>query len=133
MPFGVTNAPTTFMDLMHRVFQPYLDRFVVIDINDILVYSRDAQEHAKHPRIVLAKLKEKRLYTKFSKCEFWLDKVTFLGHIIYKERITVDPAKVKAITIWKQPESSTEIRSFLGLASYYGQFIEGFSKLASPS
>jgi hypothetical protein len=84
MPFGVTNAPATFMDLKHRVFQPYLDRFVVIFIDYILVFSRDTQEHAEHLRLVLEKLKKEKLYAKFSKCEFWLDKVIFLGHVISK-------------------------------------------------
>jgi hypothetical protein len=132
MPFGVTNAPAAFMDLMHRVFQPYLDWFVVIFIDDILVYSRDAQEHVKHLRIELEKLKKEKLYAKFSKCEFWMEKVIFLGHVISKEGITVDLAKFKAVANWKRPKSSTEIRSFLGLAGYYRKFIEGFSKLASP-
>jgi hypothetical protein len=125
--FGVTNAPATFMDLMHHVFQHYLDRFVVI-----LVYSWDAQEHAEHLRLVLEKLREEKLYAKFNKYEFWLDRVIFLGHVNSKGGITVDPAKVEAVTNWKRLESSTEIRSFLGLARYYCPFIEGFSKLASP-
>jgi hypothetical protein len=97
MPFGVTNAPATFMDLMYHLFQPYLDRFVVIFIDDILVYSRDASEHAKYLKMVLVKLREEKLYAKFSKCEFCLDTVTFLDHVIFKEGITVDPAKVEAV------------------------------------
>jgi hypothetical protein len=131
IPFGATNIPTTFMDLMHRVFQPYLDRFVVIFIDDILVYSRDAHDHAEHLKMVLEKLRDEKLYAKFNKCEFWLDRMTFLGHVILKEGITIDPAKVKAVTNWKRPESPTKVRSFLGLAGYYCRFIEGFSKLAS--
>jgi hypothetical protein len=132
MLFGVTNAPATFMDLMHRVFQSYLDRLSVIFIDDILVYSRDAWEHAEHLRLVLEKLREEKLYAKFSECEFWLDKVIFLGHVISKDGIIVDPAKVEAVINWKRPENSTEIRSILGLTGYYHRFIERFSKLTSP-
>ncbi|XP_071900988.1 uncharacterized protein [Coffea arabica] len=116
MPFGLTNAPAAFMDLMHRIFKPFLDRFVVVFIDDILVYSKTREEHEQHLREVLQTLREHQLYAKFSKCEFWLDKVSFLGHVISKEGIAVDPAKVEAVTEWKRPENPTEIRSFLGLA-----------------
>jgi hypothetical protein len=112
-PFGVTNALATFMDFMHRMFQPYLDQFMAIFINDILVYSKGAQDYARHLRLVLDKLREEKLYAKFSKCEFWLERVTFLGHVISKEGITVDPAKVEAMIDWKRLENPTEIRSFL--------------------
>ena len=95
MPFGLTNAPTTFMDLMNRVFRPYVDQFVVIFIDDILVYSKDAQEHEQHLRIVLETLREKKLYAKLSKCDFWLKEVSFLGHIVSAEGIRVDLAKLK--------------------------------------
>jgi hypothetical protein len=117
---------------MHCIFRPYIDQFVVIFIDDILVYSKDIQEHVEHLWMVLEKLREAKLYAKFSKCEFWLDKVAILRHIISNEGITVDLAKVEAVTNWKHPESPTEIQSFLGLASYYRRFIEEFSKLASP-
>ena len=123
MPFGLTNAPAAFMDLMHRVFRPHLDCFVVIFIDDILIYSKSEQEYEGHLRIVLQTLKEHQLYAKFSKCEFWLKRVTFLGHIISQDGLEVDPEKVEAVLNWKRPETITEIRSFLGLAGYYQKFI----------
>ena len=109
MPFGLTNAPAAFMDLMNRVFREYLDKFVIVFIDDILIYSRDPQEHAEHLRIALHTLKKHQLYAKFSKCEFWLDKVHFLGHVVSKEGIIVDPAKVEAVEKWPVPKSVTEI------------------------
>ncbi|KAA3461634.1 DNA/RNA polymerases superfamily protein [Gossypium australe] len=132
MSFGLINAPATFMDLMNRVFQPYLDRFVVVFIDDILVYSRTEEEHDSHLRVVLQLLREKQLYAKFSKCDFWLREVTFLGHVVSAEGIRVDPRKVEAILDWKPPRSVSEIRSFLGLAGYYRQFVEGFSLIVAP-
>ncbi|KAG8489111.1 hypothetical protein CXB51_017135 [Gossypium anomalum] len=120
------------MDLMNRVFQPYLDRFVVVFIDDILVYSQTEEKHDEHLRIVLQVLREKQLYAKFSKYEFWLNEVTFLGHVVSAEGIKVDPRKIEAILEWKPPRSVTEIRSFLGLAGYYRRFVEGFSVLAAP-
>ena len=114
MPFGLTNSPAVFMDLMNRTFRPYLDKCVVVFIDDILVYSKSKQEHEEHLRIVLEILREKQLYAKFSKCEFWLDQVAFLGHIISKDGVSVDPAKIKAVKDWPAPKSVTEIRSFLG-------------------
>jgi hypothetical protein len=118
------------MDLMHRIFRPFLDKFVVVFIEDILVYSKSLEEHAKHLKLILEKLREHKLYAKFSKCEFWLDEVAFLGHVVTKDGIKVDPAKVEAIANWKQPKIVMEIRSFLGLAGYYRRFIKGFSTLA---
>ena len=94
MPFGLTNAPAVFMDLMQRVFHPYLDQFVVIFLDDILIYSKSEEDHVRHLRLVLQTLRDQKLYAKFSKCEFWLSSVTYLGHIISKEGIRVDPAKV---------------------------------------
>ena len=132
MPFGLTNAPTAFMDLMNRVFRPYLDRFVIVFIDEILVYSGSREKHAEHLRIVLETLREHQLYAKLSKCQFWLDRVAFLGHIISAEGISVDPQKIEAIVNWKPPTNVTEIRSFLGLAGYYRKFVEGFSKIATP-
>ena len=131
MPFGLTNAPTEFMDLMNRVFRPYLDRFVVVFIDDILVYSRDEQELEQHLKIVLQTLREKKLYDKLSKCDFWLKEVLFLGHIV-SAGIRVDPAKIEAVVNWKPPRSVTKVRSFLGLAGYYRRFVKGFSIIASP-
>ena len=132
MPFGLTNAPAAFMDLMNRVFRPYVDQFVVVFIDDILVYSKDAQEHEQHLRIVLETLREKKLYAKLSKCDFWLKEVSFLGHIVSVEGIRVDPAKIEAVVNWKSPQNVTEVRSFLGLAGYYRRFVRGFSVIASP-
>ncbi|MCI11788.1 retrotransposon protein, partial [Trifolium medium] len=118
MPFGVTNAPGVFMKYMNRIFHSYLDRFVVVFIDDILIYSKSEEEHAEHLRIVLKTLREKKLYAKLSKCEFWLKEVTFLGHVISSGGIAMDPAKVEAVLEWGTPESVTEIRNFLGLAGY---------------
>ncbi|KAD3642141.1 hypothetical protein E3N88_31365 [Mikania micrantha] len=132
MPFGLTNAPAVFMDLMNRVFHDFLDKFVIVFIDDILVYSKSKKEHEEHLRAVLEILRQKKLYAKFSKCDFWLDKVAFLGHVISAEGIMIDPAKVEAITKWPTPTSVTEIRSFLGLAGYYRRFVEGFSKIVLP-
>ncbi|GAU51867.1 hypothetical protein TSUD_416510 [Trifolium subterraneum] len=132
MPFGLTNAPAVFMDYMNRIFQPYLDKFVVIFIDDILIYSKDPQEHAEHLRIVLNILREKQLYAKFSKCEFWLSEVQFLGHVISQGGVSVDPSKVEAVLNWERPRTVSEIRSFLGLAGYYRRFILGFSEIALP-
>ena len=132
MPFGLTNAPAYFMNLINKVFMEELDKFVVVFIDDILIYSKSAEEHEQHLRIVLEKLRAHELYAKFSKCEFWLTKISFLGHILSEDGVAVDPAKVEAVTKWKQPTMVTEVRSFLGLAGYYRRFIEGFSKIARP-
>ncbi|KAA3474134.1 DNA/RNA polymerases superfamily protein [Gossypium australe] len=132
MPFGLTNAPAAFMDIMNRVFQQFLDQFVVAFIDDILVYSKSEEEHDAHLRVVLQILREKQLYAKFSKCEFWLKEVTFLGHVVSDEGIRVDPRKIEAVLDWKPPKSVVEIRSFLGLAGYYRRFVEGFSLIAAP-
>ena len=124
MQFGLNNAPAAFMGLMNRVFRPYLDQFVVVFIDDILVYSRDEQEHEQHLKIVLQTLREKKLYAKLSKCDFWLKEVSFLGHIVSAEGIRVDPAKIEAVVNWKSPRSVTEERSFLGLVGYYRRFVK---------
>ena len=131
MPFGLTNAPDAFMDLMNRVFQPYLDQFVVVFIDDILVYSKDAQEHEQHLRIVLQIMREKQLFAKLRKCDFWLKEVSFLGHIVSAEGIRVNLAKIEAVVSWKPPRNVTEVRSFLGLAGYYRRFVNGFFVIAS--
>ena len=127
MPFRLTNAPTTFMDLMYRVFQPYLDQFVVVFMDDILIYSQSEEEHEDHLRVVLQRLRDHQLYTKFNKYEFWLTKVRFLGHVVLTSGVSVDPEKVEAVMSWERPKSVFEISSFLGLAGYYRRFIEDFS------
>ncbi|GJX38887.1 reverse transcriptase domain-containing protein [Tanacetum coccineum] len=132
MPFGLTNAPAIFMDLMNRVCKPYLDKFVIVFIDDILIYSKSEEEHEVHLKTILDLLKKEKLYAKFSKCEFWLKEVQFLGHVVNRDGIHVDPSKVESVKNWKIPELSTEIRSFLGLAGYYRRFIENFSKIAKP-
>ncbi|KAK1649274.1 hypothetical protein QYE76_067079 [Lolium multiflorum] len=132
VPFGLTNAPAIFMNLMNKIFMKYLDKFVIVFIDDILIYSKDKEEHAKHLKIVLQILREHQLYAKFSKCKFWLDSVEFLGHVITKEGIAVNPSKVQSVLEWKSPKNAKEIRGFLGMAGYYRRFIEGFSKIAGP-
>jgi hypothetical protein len=132
VPFGLTNAPAIFMNLMNKIFMPYLDKFVIVFIDDILINSKNKEDHAKHLRIALQVLREHQLYAKFSKCEFWLDQVEFLGHVISKEGIAVDPSKVQSVLDWQGPTNVKEIRGFLGMAGYYRRFIEGFSKIAGP-
>jgi len=132
MPFGMTNASAVFMNYMNMIFRPFLDKFVVVFIDDILIYSRTQEEHAEHLRLVLGVLREKQLYAKLSKCEFWMDEVQFLGHVISAQEIAVDPTKVEAVVKWESPKSATEIRSFVGLTCYYRRFIEGFSKIVAP-
>ncbi|KAI3678914.1 hypothetical protein L6452_38218 [Arctium lappa] len=132
MSFGLTNAPAAFMDLMNRVCGPYFDKFVIVFIDDILIYSKNKGEHEQHLRTILELLAREKLYAKFSKCEFWLQEVQFLGHVVNAEGIKVDPAKIEAVMDWESPKSASEIRSFLGLAGYYRRFIQDFSKLASP-
>nr|GEW77633.1 putative reverse transcriptase domain-containing protein [Tanacetum cinerariifolium] len=125
MPFGLTNAPAVFIDLMNRVCKPYLDKSVIVYINDIIIYSRNKEEHANHLRIILELLRKEKLYAKFSKCDFWISVVQFLGHILH-----VDPTKIEAVKNWTSPTTPTEIRQFLGLAGYYRRFIKDFSKIA---
>jgi hypothetical protein len=132
MSFGLTNAPAYFMYMMNKVFMEYLDKFVMVFIDDILVYSRSEEEHEGHLRLVLQKQRDHKLYAKFSKREFWLKLVAFLGHVISKGGISVDPSKVQDVLSWKEPMSVSDIQSFLGLAGYYRRFIEGFLKISKP-
>ena len=115
MPFGLTNAPAAFMDLMHRVFQPYLDQFVVVFVDDILIYSQSEEDHDDHLRNVLQALRDHQLYAKFSKCEFWLTEVKFFEHVVSASDASIDPKKVEVVMSWEGPKSVFEIRSFLGL------------------
>nr|GFA38353.1 putative reverse transcriptase domain-containing protein [Tanacetum cinerariifolium] len=130
MPFGLTNAPVIFMDLMNRVCKPYLDKFVIVFIDDILIYSKNVKEQEEHLKAILELLKNEKLYAKFSKCEFWIPKVQFLSHVIDSRGIHVDPAKIESIKDWASPKTPMEIRQFLGLAGYYRRFIGGFLKIA---
>ena len=132
MPFGLTNALAAFMDLMHRVFQPYLDQFVAVFVDDILIYYQSEEEHEDNLRIVLQALKDHQWYVKFSKCKFWLTEVKLLGHVVSASGVSIDAEKVEAVMSWERPKSVFEIRSFLGLAGYYMRFIEDFSRLAAP-
>jgi hypothetical protein len=130
MSFGLTEAPAYFMCLMNKVFMEYLNKFIVVFINDILVYSKSEEEHEEHLRLALQKLREHRLYAKLSKCEFWMKQVDFLGHVILKGGISMDPSKVQDVLSWNAPTSVGDIQSFLRLAGYYQRFIEGFSKIS---
>jgi hypothetical protein len=132
MSFGLTKASAYFMYLMNKVFMEYLDKIVVVFIDDILVYSRSEEEHEEHLHLALQKLRENRLYAKLSKCEFWMKQVAFLGHVISKGGISVDQSKVQDVLSWNAPTSVSDIQSFLGLAGYYRRFIEGFSKISKP-
>ena len=132
MPFGLTNAPTAFMDLMHRAFQPYLNQFVVVFVDDILIYFQSEKEHENHLRVVLQLLRDHQLYAKFSKWKFLPTEVRFLGHVVSASGVSVDPEKVEAVMSWERPKSIFEIRGFLGLVGYYRRFIEDFSRLAAP-
>jgi hypothetical protein len=132
MSFGLMNAPATFMDLMNRVFGQFIDRFVIVFIDDILVYSRSREEHEQHLRMVLQTLRDHQLNDKFSKSEFWLESVAFVGHVVSRNGIEVDPQKIEAVKQWFRPTSATEIRSFFGLVGYYRRFVENFSQISTP-
>jgi hypothetical protein len=132
MSFALTNAPAYFMYLMNKVFMEYLDKFMVVFIDDILIFSKNEEKHDGHLRLVLPKLRENQLYAKLNKCEFWLKEVSFLGHIISEGGISVDPSKIKDVLSWNTPQNVLDIKSFLGLPGYYRRFIEGFSKISKP-
>ncbi|XP_050215347.1 uncharacterized protein LOC126666355 [Mercurialis annua] len=132
MSFRLTNAPTAFMDLMNGVFKPFLDQFVIVFMDNIMIYSCTEEEHAHHLRLVLQTLREHQLYAKFSKCEIWLTKVAFLGHVVSQSGIKVDPKKIEAVMKWKYPNSVTEVQSSLSLAGYYRRFVQDFSKIVVP-
>jgi hypothetical protein len=132
MSFRLTNMLAIFMNTMNRVFIDYLDQFIVVFINDILIYLKTSKEHMEHLRKALERLRRDQLYVKLEKCEFWLDSMSFLGQVISGEGVAVDPKKVKAVVDWTRPTSIFEIQSFLRLAGYYRHFIEVFSKLSEP-
>ena len=132
MSFGLTNVPTTFMDLMNRVFRDHLDSFVIVFIDVILIYSKNNDEHKSHLRLAFQDLNEHQLHYKFSKCEFLLRLVHFLGHIIYRDDVEVYPKKTDAVRNCPRPLTPTNIRSFLCLVVYYRRFIHGFSSIVSP-
>ncbi|KAA0035500.1 pol protein [Cucumis melo var. makuwa] len=128
----LTNAPAVFIDLMNRVFREFLDTFVIVFIDDILIYFKMDAEREEHLRMILQTLWDNKLYAKFSKCEFWLKQVSFLGHVVSKAGVSVDPTKIEAITSWPRPSTVSEVRSFLGLAGYYRRFVKNFSRIATP-
>ncbi|KAE8724095.1 hypothetical protein F3Y22_tig00010927pilonHSYRG00153 [Hibiscus syriacus] len=132
MPFGLTNALATFCTLMNKLFQPYLDQFMVVYLDDIVVYSNSIEEHIDHLRIVFKKLRENELYVKKEKCTFSTEEEQFFGHVIDHGKLLIDGNKIKAITEWEPPTKVSEMRSFLGLVNYYRQFIQGYSTRASP-
>ncbi|KAJ4957631.1 hypothetical protein NE237_024742 [Protea cynaroides] len=132
MSFGLTNTPATFMELMNRVFHDILDTSVIVFIDDILVYSKDNETHIKNLNAAQQCLRKEKLYAKFTKCEFWLSEVPFLGHVVSAEGIKVDPSKIEAIVKWEAPKSVAEIRSFMGLAGYCRRFVEDYSRIAVP-
>ncbi|KAL0536721.1 hypothetical protein IC582_025681 [Cucumis melo] len=132
MFFGLTNAPTVFMDLVNIVFKEFLDTFVIVFVDDILIYSKTEAKHEEQLRMVLETLRANKLYVKFSKCEFWLKHVPFLGHVVSKAGVPMDPAKIEAITCWPRPSIVSEVCSFLGLVGYYRRFVENFSRIATP-
>ena len=129
MSFGLTNA---LMDLMNRVFSSYLDKFVVVFIDDILIYSKNNKKHVEHLRIVLQILQQEQLHAKLSKCKFWTKSIAFLGHVVSKEGMSVNPSKIQAMKNWPVSKSATEIKSFIGLTGYYRRFIQDFFKIAAP-
>lgn len=132
LSFGLPNAPTTFMSLMHGIFQPQLDKFVLIFTDDILIHSKNQEQHQEHLKTILQTLRENQLYTKFSKCNFFKDQIQYMGHVISKDSISIHPKKVKTMMEWIEPKNVVDIISLLGLVGYYRMFTEGFSKITFP-
>jgi hypothetical protein len=132
MSFELTNAPAHFMYLMNSIFMPELDKFVVVFIDDILVYSKSMEDHEEHLRVMLERLQDHQLYAKFSKCEFWINDVPLLGHVISSKGIAVNPSKICDVLDWEPPKFVHQVRSFLGLVGYYQRFIPNFSKISKP-
>jgi len=132
VPLGLNNATTKFISLMNNVLCPYLDKFVIVFIDDILIYSKNEEKHAKHLAAVLRLLREHQLYAKLSKFNFFKTEVHYMGHVVSKEGIAVDPGKIRAIMEWETPKNMDEVRSFMGLAGYYKRFIKNFSHIAYP-
>jgi hypothetical protein len=132
MSFGLTNAPPYFMYLMNKIFMECLDKFIVVFIDDILVYSRSEEEHEEHLHLALQKLREHRLYAKLRKCQFWMKQAAFFSHVISKGGISVDPSKIQDVLSWNASMSVGDIQSFLGLDGYYRRFIKGFSNISKP-
>ena len=132
IPFGLKNALGTFMCIMSNIVSDYLDKFVVVLIDNILIYSKNEQEHKEHLKIVLQVLRGQQLYAKFSKCEFFKDEIQYLGHVVSKDGILFDPDKVKSIMEWSVPKNVSDIRSFMGIIGYRRKFIEGLSKIPTP-
>lgn len=132
IPLGLKNAPLIFIKLMNRAFKPYIAQFVVFIIDDILIFSRISEYHDKHLWILLQIFKEKEPYVKHSKCEFLLNEVAFLGHVISNEGVKVDSSKIQSTIEWRPPKITNEVTSFLGLARYYRRFVKGFSIIAFP-
>ena len=132
MPVGLTNAPSTFMRLMNHVLREYLGKFVVVYFDDILIYSKCLDDHIMHVRLVLKILRQEKLYAHLKKCSFCMDKVNFLGFIVFSQGVEVDEKKVRAIKEWPKPKNVSEVRSFHGLASFYRRFIKNFSTITAP-
>ena len=132
VPFGLCNAPATFMRLMNSILYPYLDKFVIVFLDDILIYSKNLKEHEEHLKLVLKQLRKHQLYAKVSKCEFFKRQLEYLGHEVSSEGIKVSPAKIEAIKSWPIPRTVRQVRSFVGLANFYRKFIKGFSEIAKP-
>ena len=132
MPFGLTNAPATFQATMNELFYPYLRKFVLVFFDDILVYCKTWKEHLKHLEEVLSVLEKNQFYAKLSKCTFGQKEVEYLGHIISREGVQVDPNKIKAIKEWPKPKNISKLRGFLGLIGYYRRFIKNYAHLMAP-
>lgn len=132
VPFGLTNAPPTFMRAMHNIFHELLDKSVILYLDDILVFSKTHEEHIIHLRQVFQKFRDNQLYAKLSKCEFMLKEISFLGHVLSKGTVAMDPAEIEAVRNWKKPQSPSDVRSFIGLAGYYHKFVKDFAPIAAP-